>query len=87
MTLLSFEQLGPELLGRASASGTGVWVWYPHRGHAQDFLKQALAPFLLHSYPAYGYFCSLLIIFANILDLDQTRLFVGPDLDPNCLTL
>ena len=31
--------------------------------------------------------CHLLIIFANSLDSDQARQNVGPDLDPNCLTL
>ena len=29
----------------------------------------------------------MLITFANSLDLDQARQNVGPDLDPNCLTL
>ena len=29
----------------------------------------------------------LLITFANSLDPDQARHNVGPDLDPNCLTL
>ena len=29
---------------------------------------------------------SLLIPFANSLDPDQTRQYVGPYLDPNCLT-
>ena len=32
-------------------------------------------------------FCGLLIIFANSLDLDQDRTNIGPDLDPNSLTL
>ena len=32
-------------------------------------------------------FCCLLLIFANSLDPDQARHVVGPDLDPNCLTL
>ena len=40
-----------------------------------------------NSFPASDYFCRLLIIFANNLDPDQARCFVGPDLDPNCLTL
>ena len=31
-------------------------------------------------------FCHLLITFAISLDPDQARHFVGPDLDPNCLT-
>ena len=34
-----------------------------------------------------GHFCRLLITFANCLDPDQARHLVGPDLDPNCLTL
>ena len=34
-----------------------------------------------------GNFCGLLITFANSLDPDQDRQNVGPDLDPNCLTL
>ena len=40
-----------------------------------------------NSFPASGDFCRLLIIFANSLDPDQARQNVGPDLDPNCLTL
>ena len=35
----------------------------------------------------YAYKCRLLIYYANILDTDQARLYVGPDLDQNCLTL
>ena len=31
--------------------------------------------------------CRLLITFANSLDPNQAQRFVGPDLDPNCLTL
>ena len=31
--------------------------------------------------------CGLLITFANSLDPDQDGQNVGPDLDPNCLTL
>ena len=36
---------------------------------------------------AIGYFYRLLITFANSLDPDQDRQNVGPDLDPNALTL
>ena len=32
-------------------------------------------------------FCRVLITFANSLDPDKDRHSVGPDLDPNCLTL
>ena len=35
--------------------------------------------------PDCGDFCHLLIAFANSLDPDQARHFVGHDLDPNCL--
>ena len=34
-----------------------------------------------------SYLCRLLLILANSLDPDQARQKVGPDLDPNCLTL
>ena len=33
------------------------------------------------------YKCRLLIDFANSLDTDQARQNIGPDRDPNCLTL
>ena len=36
---------------------------------------------------ACGHFCHLLKTFANSLDQDQDQQNVGPDLDPNCLTL
>ena len=35
----------------------------------------------------FAYKCHLLITLANSLDPDQARQNVGPDLDPNCLTL
>ena len=35
----------------------------------------------------FAYWCRLLIAFANSLDPDEARQNVGPDLDPNCLTL
>ena len=35
----------------------------------------------------YLHFFCLLITFADSLDWDQAQHFVGPDLDPNCLTL
>ena len=40
-----------------------------------------------NSLPANGDFGLSVIIFANRLDQDQTGQSVGPDLDPNCLTL
>ena len=42
------------------------------------------------SLPASNEFCPLVITFANILDPDQARQNVGPDInhvDPNCLSL
>ena len=41
----------------------------------------------LNSFPTSSNFCRLLITFANSLDPDQARQNVGPDLDPNYLTL
>ena len=41
----------------------------------------------LNSFPASGNFCRLLITFANSLNPDQAQQNIGPDLDPNCLTL
>ena len=40
-----------------------------------------------NSFLASGNFCHLLITFENSLDPDQDRQSVGPDLDPNYLTL
>ena len=40
-----------------------------------------------HAYFTFVFLCYLLISFANTLDPDQARQNVGPDLDPNCLTL
>ena len=42
---------------------------------------------IINSLPASVNFCHLLIIFANSLDQDQDRQDVGPDLEPNCVTL
>ena len=41
----------------------------------------------VYSFIASSNFCHLLITFANSYDPDQGRHDVGPDLDPNCLTL
>ena len=43
--------------------------------------------FTNNSFSASGEFCCLLMIFSNSLDPDQSRQNVGPDLDPNYLTL
>ena len=50
----------------------------------QDRYCKFLVEKLLLWYSDYG---RLLITFANSLDPDQDRQDVGPDLDPNCLTL
>ena len=41
----------------------------------------------LNSLPASGEFRPPLMIFTNCLDPGQARRFVGPDLDPSCLSL
>ena len=43
--------------------------------------------YMFNSLPTSGNFCCLLITFANSLDPNQARQNIGPDLDPNCLTL
>ena len=48
-------------------------------------LTLARKQYVFNSLPPRGDFCCLLITFANSLDPDQARPFVGPDLDPNCL--
>ena len=59
----------------------------PHqeRNWQCHFEREILITFLF--FPTSGDFCNLLIIFANSLDPDQAQQNVGPDLDPNCLTL
>ena len=53
--------------------------------HSFDEYLQQHATF--NSFLLSGHFCHLLIAFSNSLDTDQDRQNVGPDLDPNCLTL
>ena len=43
--------------------------------------------YIFNSFHASDNVCRLLITFANSFDPDQARHIVGPDLDPNCLTL
>ena len=50
-------------------------------------LAKVFAKNVFNSLPTSGNFCCLLITFANSLNPDQARQNVGPDLDPNCLTL
>ena len=47
----------------------------------------AIVALRVNSFLASGKFCYLLISLTNSLDPDQDRQNVGPDLDPNCLTL
>ena len=44
-------------------------------------------PLAVNSFLASGDYCRLRLTFANSLDPDQDQQNVGPDLDPNCLTL
>ena len=53
----------------------------------KNLTVSGLVPSLVSNFLASGDFCCLLITFANSLDPDQDRQDVGPDLDPNCLTL
>ena len=55
---------------------------------SQGFSQKVVSTscFVINSLPNRGNFLCLLITFANILDPDQARHIVGPDLDPKCLT-
>ena len=55
------------------------------QGYSQKVVSTSC--FVFNSLSSRGHFCCLLITFANSLDSDQARQNVGPDLDPNCLTL
>ena len=50
-------------------------------------LKRSSAEILGGAFLGSHYFCHLLITFANSLDPDQGWQNIGPDLDPNRLTL
>ena len=54
---------------------------------ADEMLHSVASQLGLKSLPASGDICRLLIIFANSLAPDQAQQNIGPDLDPNCLTL
>ena len=56
-----------------------LWPW--------SDCKYKLVWACVNSFPDSGHFCCLLITFANNLDSNQAGQNVGPDLDPNCLTL
>ena len=55
--------------------------------HSKGGFSYNVAQLTLNSFPASRDFCHLLIIFANSLYPDQARQNIGPDLEPNCLTL
>ena len=50
-------------------------------------VKISTSAFFVNSFPLVTNFYHLLKSFANSLDPDQAHQNVGPDLDPNCLTL
>ena len=55
---------------------------------SQGFSQKVVSTSCLvcNSLPTRGDFSHLLITFANSLDVEQAQHFVGPDLDPHCLT-
>ena len=52
-----------------------------------SIFHKLLVVLVINPFPASGDFCHLLITFANSLGPDHTQQNIGPDLDPNCLTL
>ena len=55
--------------------------------YAIDGKDVILSSCTFNSFFASNNFCRLLITFANSLDPDQDQHLIGPDLDPNSLTL
>ena len=56
-------------------------------GNQNTFAMAIINEILFNIFLASGNFFRLLITFANSLDPDQDRQNVGPDLDPNHMTL
>ena len=79
MYLIFFEKLGRMSENLPSAAVVIVAL------RVKDNLKQLRCH--INSFLASGDFCHLLISFSNSLDPDQDGQNVGPDLDPNRLTL
>ena len=50
-------------------------------------IQKGVPKYVINSFPSSGDFSHLLITNENTLDPDQAQQNVGPDLDPNCLTL
>ena len=83
------NKLGPEPSGRLS-SGDSILPgpFLVNKSPPEKKKKKVvILTEQFNSFPACGDFCRLLITFANSLDPDQAWQNVGPDLDPNCLTL
>ena len=60
---------------------------YDNRGGRGGERHRLVVNHFVNSSLASGHFCHLLLTIGNSLDPDQDRQNVGPDLDPNCLTL
>ena len=79
------------LKGGCRSLSESTHVKMPHcwKSHVMaQICKKLLLTVIFNSLSAGDKFCRLLILkFANILNLDQARLSLGPDLDPNRLTL
>ena len=74
-----------EVLVRVSPRpGTIMFSMWPS---VKTLVVALICPCFSNSFFASGDFCRLLIYFANGLDPDQDRPYVGPDLDPSRLTI
>ena len=67
-------------LGHVSPSGASAFITFVESIFRFPALDFTLIPRVCH-------FRQLYVTFVNSLDPDQARLFVGPDLDINCLAI
>ena len=85
--------MGRHILQKEDTTSHGVSDLYDlyavsnHYGNMNGGHYTGALIFLTPALRLRGNFCHLLITFANSLDSDQDRQNLGPDLNPNCLSL
>ena len=88
--LASFCHLGfisDPLINLFHVNSAGISSYLFKENQKQYITKSSIRCSHVCGYNLFPTKCPLLIKFANSLDPDQARHFVGPDLDPICLTL
>ena len=82
----TFSHAAAHMFSRKNKKSMKLFLAEKKKKKKKTLSRTIIAPDT-NSFPVSGNFCRLLITFANSLDPDQARQNVGPDLDPNCLTL